>query len=134
MSPNPDFFCLLPFLLLPPTCFIISRLMGEMSIERIETSVEASSSDLPVANHVAIYWTPDYVLCVWCFNRNINYLQYFRICTRSSLTSGFQMETPFDILSIDYLWETTGSLSKYLVFMVSESKKPLHFVVFTFNL
>ena len=46
--------------------------MGAMSIEQSETSVEEYSSDLPVAKHVAISWTPDSVLCVCCFNGNIN--------------------------------------------------------------
>ena len=52
--------------------FNMSRLMGVMSIERNETCVEASSSDHPVADHVEISWTPVSVLCVWCFNGNIN--------------------------------------------------------------
>ena len=50
----------------------MSRLMGAMSIERSEISVESSSSDLPVAEHVAISWTLDSMLSVWCFNGNIN--------------------------------------------------------------
>ena len=45
------------------------------------------SSNIPVAEHVVISWTPYYVLCVWCFNGNINYSQYFWSSTRYSLTS-----------------------------------------------
>ena len=44
--------------------------MGAMSIEQSETRVEASSYDLPVAEHVEIYWTPYSMLYVWCFNGN----------------------------------------------------------------
>ena len=50
----------------------MSRLMGAMSIGKSETSVEASSSDLPIAEHVAISWTPASLICVWFFNGNIN--------------------------------------------------------------
>ena len=52
--------------------FNMSQLMGAISIEQSETSVEASYYDLPVAEHVAIFWTPTYVLCVWFSNGNIN--------------------------------------------------------------
>ena len=93
-----------------------------------------SGADLPVAKHVAISWNPDYVLCVWCFNGNINSSQYFWRCTSSSLTSGFQMELPFDCCSIAYMWETIGSPSKHLGFMVIESKSIFHFVVLTLPL
>ena len=72
LSPTPDVICLLPFLLLPSTCFNMSRFMGAMSIELSETSVESSSPDIPVTKYVAISWTPAFVLCVWCFNGNIN--------------------------------------------------------------
>ena len=92
--------------------------MGGISIERSETSVEASSSGLPVAYHVAIYWTQAYMLCVWCFNGNINSSWYSWSCTRSSLTPEFQMELPFDSCSIYYLWETIGPPSKALVFIM----------------
>ena len=109
MSSTPDVICMLPFILIPSTCFNMSRLMGAMSIELSETSVETYSSDIPVAEHVTIYWTTASVLCVWCFNRNINPSHYFRICTRSSLTSEFQMDLPFDSFSISDLWETIGS-------------------------
>ena len=74
--------CLLPFILIPSTCFNMSRFIGAMSIERSETSVEASYSNLPFAEHVAISWTPDYVLFVWCFNGNINSSKYVQSCTR----------------------------------------------------
>ena len=84
--------------------FNMSRLMGVISIERGETSVGASSSDTPVANHVAIYWNPASVICVWCFNGNINSSQYFWSCTRSSLTSEFHMEIPFDSCYIADSW------------------------------
>ena len=112
----------------------MSRLMGAMSIERSETSVEAYSSDLPVADIFEIYWTMDSMLCVWCFNGNINYSQCFRICTRSSLTSELYMELTFDSCSIADLWETIIYPLKYLGFMVSESKTFLHLVVLTLNL
>ena len=38
--------------------------MDAILIGRIETRVEASSSDIPVNEHVAIFWTLDYVLYV----------------------------------------------------------------------
>ena len=107
--------------------------MGAMSIEKSETSVEESSPGLPVAEYVAISWTPDAVLCVWCFNRNIISLRYFWRCTRSSLTSELHMELIFYSCPISDLWETFGSLSKCLGFMVSESQKFLHLVVLTLN-
>ena len=72
MSLTPDVICMLSFVLLTSYCFKNLQLMGAMLIECIETRVESSSSDLPVANHVTIYWTPDSVIYVWCFNRNIN--------------------------------------------------------------
>ena len=52
--------------------FNISRLMGAMSIERSETRVEAYYSYITVSDHIAISCNTDYVLCVWCFNGNIN--------------------------------------------------------------
>ena len=74
--------------------------MVAMLIEHSETRVEAYSSDLPVSNNVAISWTPAYVLCVWCFNGNINYLQYFQRFKRSLLTTEQQTELTFDRYSI----------------------------------
>ena len=82
----------------------MSQLMGAISIEQSETSVEASYADLPVVENVAISWTPDSVLCVWLSNGNINDSLYFWICTRSSLTYEFHMELPFDSLYIADLW------------------------------
>ena len=73
---------MLPFLLLTLTYLKISRLVGAISIKCIETRVKASSYDLTIANHVAIYWTEDYVLYVGCFNGNISSFQYFLVCTR----------------------------------------------------
>ena len=70
--------------------------MGAISIEQSETSVEASFSDIHVAEHVAISWPWDYVLCGWCFNRNIKFSRYFQSCTMSSLYSELQMYLPFD--------------------------------------
>ena len=96
--------------------------MGVLFIECNETRVEESSSDIPVAKNVAISWTPDSVLCVWCFNGNINYSQYFWRCTRSLLTTELYMELSFDRKYIIYLWEMIGSLSKSMEFMVNESK------------
>ena len=124
LSPNPDVIYLLPFLLLPSTCFNMSQLMGMMPIERSETSVETFSSNISVAKHVTISLTLDYVLYMWWFSGNIIALKYFRSCTRYSLTSGFQIDMPFDSCSIAYLWENTWSPSKSLGFMVSESKIP----------
>ena len=86
--------------------------MGEMKIKLSETRVEASSSDLPVDNNVIISWTTASVLCVWCFNGNINSSQYFRSCTRSPLSSEFQMELPFYSCHTADLWETIVSPSK----------------------
>ena len=100
----------------------MSQLMGVILIEFIETRVEASYSDIPVANHVAISWTLAYVLCVSCFNGNMNYSRYFRGFTRSSLPTGNHMELHFDILFIADLIEMIGSPSKSLIFMVSELK------------
>ena len=85
--------------------FNMSRLMGAMSIEWSETRVEASSSDIPVAKNVAISWTPDYMLSLWCFNGNINYSQYFQSCTRSSLTSEFYIELRFYIFPLLIFWK-----------------------------
>ena len=65
----------------------------------------------------------------WEYNSS----QYFWRCTRYSLTSEFQMKPPFDSFSINDFWKTTGSLSKYLRFTVSESKKFLHIVLLTLN-
>ena len=62
---NPDVICLLPFIFIPSTCFKMSQLMGEILIECSKTRVEAHFSDLPVADHVAIYWILTSVLCVW---------------------------------------------------------------------
>ena len=106
LSHIPDIICLLPFIFLPQSCFSMSRLMGEMSIEWNERSVVASSSDFPVAEHFAITWTPDSVICVLCFNGNINYSHY----VRTSLTSKFQIDLFFDSWSINDLWKTIGSL------------------------
>ena len=52
----------------------------------------------------------------------------------SSLTSKFHMELPFDSCYIAELWEMIGPPPKYLVFMVSDSKKSLHIVVLTLYL
>ena len=134
LSPTPNIILLLPFLFIISTCFNMSWLMGAMSIEWIETRVESSSSDIPFSEHVEISWTPDYVLSMLCFNGNINSSCYFRICTRSSLNSEFQMEIPFYSFSIADLWETIGSPSKYLGVMVSESKTILHIILLTFHL
>ena len=100
----------------------MSQLISKILIEFIETRVEAYSSDIPVANHVAISWTLAYVLCVLCFNGNMNYSRYFRGFTRSSLPTGNHMELHFDILFIADLIEMIGSPSKSLIFMVSELK------------
>ena len=62
------------------TIFKMLRLMGEMSIKHSEKRFGSYSSDLPVSKHVAISWTPDSVICMWCFNGNINYPQYFWSC------------------------------------------------------
>ena len=43
------------------------------------------------------------------------------------------MKLPFDIRSIVDLWETIGSLSEYLVFVVRESKYFLHLIVLIFH-
>ena len=83
MSPTPDSICLLCFIFIPSYCFKMSQFMGVMFNERSETRFEVSSSGLPVAENVEISWTPASVLCVWCFNGNINYSQYFRIFSRS---------------------------------------------------
>ena len=107
--------------------------MGAMLIECIETRVESSSSDLPVANHVTIYWTPDSVIYVWCFNRNINSSQYFWSYARVLLTDEIHMELTFDRCSIVYLCDTIGSPSKSLGFMVSEVKYFLYLVVLTLH-
>ena len=90
----------------------MSRLMGAISIERIETRVEASSSDIHVVIHAAISWTPDSVLYVWCFNGNINDLQYFQCHTKSLSTTEIQTGLPFDMCSISDVWENIGSQSK----------------------
>ena len=113
--------------------FNMSRLMGAISIEQSKTRVDASSSDIPFAEHVAIYWTPASVLRVWCFNGDINSSHCFWTCTSSSLTSEFQMEIPFDSFSIADLWEMIGSSSKYLGFVVIEPKKSLYLVVLTLH-
>ena len=124
LSPTPNVICVLPFLFLPWTCFNMSQLMSVIPIERSETRAETSSYDIPVAKHVAISCTPDYVLCVWCFNEDISYSQYFWSCTRSSLNIEFHMELPFDSCYIADYWEMIVSPSKSLGFMVSESKNP----------
>ena len=103
-SSTPNFTCLLPFLLIPSCCFNLSHFMGAISIEKSETRVEAYSSGIRVVEHVAISWTPASILCVWCFNENKNYSHYFLICTKSSLTSKFHMDIPFDSFFIAYLW------------------------------
>ena len=100
----------------------MSQLISKILIEFIETRVEAYYFDIPVANHVAISWILAYVLCVSCFNGNINYPRYFRKFTRSSLPTGNHTELHFDDLFIDDLIEMIGSPSKSLIFMVSESK------------
>ena len=82
----------------------MSQFMGEMSIERIETRAEASSSDLPVSNKVAIYWKPSSVLCVWCFNGNIHSSWYFHRFTRSLLSTEIQVELHFYRHYIVDLW------------------------------
>ena len=70
---TPYIICMLPLLLIPSTCFKISRLMGSMLIEFIKKKVESYSSFLPVAENVVMSWTLAYVICVWWFNGNINY-------------------------------------------------------------
>ena len=133
LSPTSDVICLLPVLLPPSTFFNMSRLTVEMSIERIETSVEAYSSDIPVAENVVISWTPDYVLCVRCFNRNINYSRCFCRCTGSSLTSELHMELPFYSLSIAGLWgELVPCQNLWDLWWLSP--KILHMAVITLHL
>ena len=68
-----DSLCNMPVNLYLPYFFKVSQFMGTMLIERNETSIEASSSDITVAKHAVISWTLDYVICVWCFNKDINY-------------------------------------------------------------
>ena len=52
---NPDEICLLPSLFLTSNFLKLSRFMGAMSIERIETCVESYSSNVPVSENVVIY-------------------------------------------------------------------------------
>ena len=89
--------------------FQMSHLMGSIYIGCIETRVEAFSSDLPDAEHIATSCMLYYVLCVWYFNRNTNYQQYFWRFTRSSLTNELQIYLTFDRCSIFDLWEMIGS-------------------------
>ena len=86
--------------------------MGVMLIEIGKTRFEATSSDINVTKHVAIYWIPDSVLCMWCFNGNIKYSHYFRSCKRSSLTTELNTELPFDMRYIVNFWEIIESPSK----------------------
>ena len=122
LSPNPDVICLSPFLFLTSNYFKISQLMGVMLIEQSKTRVEASYSDLPIANNIAIYWTPASVICIRCFNGNISSSQYFWICTRSYLTTELHTELSSDRRSIVNIWGEIGLPSKQLGFMVSESQ------------
>ena len=69
----------------------MSHLICAMLIENSETKVEEYYSGIPVSKHVAKYWTPAYVLYMWCFNGNINYSRYFRSCKRFSLTTKLQV-------------------------------------------
>ena len=122
LSLTPDIIYMLPFLFLFSTWFKMSQLMGKILIEFIEIRVEASYSDIPVANHVTTSWTLDYVRCVSCFNGNINYSRNLRSWKMSSLTTWLHVELPFDRLSIAYLIETIGSPSTFLIFILNESK------------
>ena len=55
----------------------MSQLMDMMLIEFSETRVETYSSDLYFVKNNIIYWTPDFLIYVWFFNRGINPSQYF---------------------------------------------------------
>ena len=69
-----DYWCHIFFTLYIPSfkLFQNSTVDGCSFFGRIKKRVEASSYDITVAKHVEIYWTPDSVLCMWCFNGNMN--------------------------------------------------------------
>ena len=80
-----------------------------------------------------LFWSSCHRVCcnildaVFCDLRVVlqweyNYSRYFLICARSLFTTDLHMELPFDRWAIDNLWETIGSPSKSLVFVVSDSK------------
>ena len=78
--------------------------MGVMLIEISETMVYESYYDIPVTDNVSISWTPTSVICVWCFNGNINSSWYFWTYTRSQLTTELHMEPIFYRQSIVDVW------------------------------
>ena len=74
---TPDAIWLLHFILIPSTFtkFHVRRMQCQYNA--VKQILKKSSYDLPIADHVEMYWTPDPMLSVWCLNGNINDSQYF---------------------------------------------------------